>query len=422
MGLLSPFRNRCRTNRDFNGLDKVGSQITSTIATTAAALLMIASAGFGTVFAYTQGVHHGPTLAAFAVAMALGLELAKPFAIEGVFSCLRAWAIGRALAMALLGFVAISFSLTAELSLMATTRGDAAAERAKVSNATKDDRAQLERLIVERAALMFTAATADTVTAAREAVAAAERTRAAECAKRGPQCRARETDEAVARTTLAKAIADKAATDRTAKLDADAATLRARLATASPVAAASDPGAAALASYLGTFGLSLSAGLVSEWMVLIGVIALELGSALAVVLVRAAGASHSSASPRTARQAASVDRQAVDGRERAPASKALDPAKSGVGANSGTRRQSTRTASGLVSTRRLGPATVVTKAAAQAALVNTLKSHGGKVEGMSVRGLASLIGATKSTAHNAIAALIAAGTVARIGGELVLKT
>jgi hypothetical protein len=64
-----------------------------------AALLMLASAGFGCHFAWTQGAHHGPALATFAVAMALGLELAKPFAIERVFSCLRAWAFGRALAM-----------------------------------------------------------------------------------------------------------------------------------------------------------------------------------------------------------------------------------------------------------------------------------------------------------------------------------
>jgi hypothetical protein len=54
-----------------------------------------------------KGAHHGPFLAAFAVAMALGLELAKGFAVEAVFSSLRTWAIGRALAMALLAVVAV---------------------------------------------------------------------------------------------------------------------------------------------------------------------------------------------------------------------------------------------------------------------------------------------------------------------------
>jgi hypothetical protein len=80
----------------------------------AASLLMLASAGFGCQFAYTQGVHHGPALAGFAVAMAVGLELAKPFAIEATFACFRRWALARGLAMALLGFVAVAYSLTAE--------------------------------------------------------------------------------------------------------------------------------------------------------------------------------------------------------------------------------------------------------------------------------------------------------------------
>src|SRR4029079_638751 len=125
-----------------NGLRHFGSHFTSTIATIASALLVIASAGFGTVFAYTQGVHHGPVLAAFAVAMALGLELSKAFAVEATFTCFRTLAIGRGLAMLVLAVVAICYSLTVELSLMATTRGDAAAERAKVSDTVRDDRAE----------------------------------------------------------------------------------------------------------------------------------------------------------------------------------------------------------------------------------------------------------------------------------------
>src|SRR5262249_20349674 len=77
----------------------------------AASLLMLASAGFGCHFAYTQGAHHGPALAGFAVAMALGLELAKPFAIEGAFASIGDWAFGRGVALLVLGFVAIAYSL-----------------------------------------------------------------------------------------------------------------------------------------------------------------------------------------------------------------------------------------------------------------------------------------------------------------------
>jgi DNA-binding IclR family transcriptional regulator len=53
--------------------------------------------------------------------------------------------------------------------------------------------------------------------------------------------------------------------------------------------------------------------------------------------------------------------------------------------------------------------------------VDTLKRKGGKLEDASVRGIARLIGARKSTVHNAIAALISAGVVAKLGGQLVLR-
>jgi hypothetical protein len=281
----------------------------------------------------------------------------------------------------------------------------------------------------------FSPATADTVKAAREAVAAAERTRAAECVKRGPLCRQREADEAAARAALSKATADKAARDRAAKLDTDAATVRARLATASPVASAADPGAAALSNYLATFGLSLPAGVVSEWMVLIGVVALELGSALSVVLVRAAAVYP----PWTAPQSTAVDRQApkraaepVDGRERVPAPETRRQRNAPVDAESARVApfvRSTAVATGpgrksvvrRTANRRLGQVAVATKADAQARLVDTLKAQGGRIEGASIRGLAALIGARRSNVHNALAALVAAGTVAKIGTALVLQ-
>jgi hypothetical protein len=205
--------------------------------------------------------------------------------------------------------------------VMATARGDAAAERTKASDVTKDGRAELARLIAERAALTYTAATDNTVAAAREAVVAAERIRAAGCSKRGPQCRAREAEEAAARAALVKAIGDKAATDRAAKLESNAAAVRARLANSAPIAGTADPGAAALASYLTTFGVAIPAGVVSEWLVLVGVIALELGSALSIVFVRSVSGGHRSA-PSTGRAlqvpAAPAHTKAVDRQEPAP--------------------------------------------------------------------------------------------------------
>ena len=426
---------------NINDLSHAGSIVMRAAATTAATLLVIASAGFGATFALSQASHHGPGLVAFALAMAIGLEICKPFAIEGVFSCLRVWAIGRALAMAALGLVAVAYSLTAELSLMAATRGDAAAERTRATDTAKDDRAELARLTAERSAMpAFGPATADAVTAGREAVTSAASVRAAECGKRGPQCRAREADEGVARAALAKVISDKAATDRAGKLDMDAAKVRTRLAKASPVAAAADPGAAALASYLATFGLSMPPGMVSEWMVLIGVVALELGSALSVVLVRAAGG----ASHRSPRQSASVDSDAasstVDTEAPAPHRGAAATARHEVSKSpkhtplDTPARARGRTAKG----RRLGSqgkvstlgqsasgvskvsAAPVARGQAQARIVDTLKDAGGKLDGASVRGIAALIGGKRSTVHAALATLLASGVVAKVGTALVL--
>ena len=64
---------------------------------------------------------------------------------------------------------------------------------------------------------------------------------------------------------------------------------------------------------------------------------------------------------------------------------------------------------------------MLTRADAGARIVDTLRAQGGKIEDASVRGLATLIGARKSNVHNALSALIAAGTVARLGDGLVLQ-
>jgi hypothetical protein len=87
------------------------------------------------------------------------------------------------------------------------------------------------------------------VTAAQDAVAAAERIRAAECGngdakQRGPNCRARESEEQTKRTALAAAVASKTATDKAAKLETQAEAIRARLDRAPPVANPNPLGAA----------------------------------------------------------------------------------------------------------------------------------------------------------------------------------
>jgi hypothetical protein len=65
--------------------------------------------------------------------------------------------------------------------------------------------------------------------------------------------------------------------------------------TSGPAVAIADPGATALMTYLSALGISVSAGLVAQWLNLVPVLALELGSALAGVLV--ASVSHRRVKP-----------------------------------------------------------------------------------------------------------------------------
>jgi hypothetical protein len=67
----------------------------------------------------------------------------------------------------------------------------------------------------------------EAVKAAETAAKSAERTRAAECEKRGPNCRTRETEEQTKLGDLVKARGNNALTDQAAKLDAEATAIRA---------------------------------------------------------------------------------------------------------------------------------------------------------------------------------------------------
>ena len=124
---------------------------TSSVAKCSAALLVLASSGLGAYYAATSGAHHGGVLAALLVLMALGLELSKPLAVSAAFDAFKSWHVVQGSALAILPMVAVTFSLTAELSLMASSRGDLVAARASQSDtATKAsdryDRAKLELL------------------------------------------------------------------------------------------------------------------------------------------------------------------------------------------------------------------------------------------------------------------------------------
>src|SRR5215470_4994459 len=86
--------------------------------------LVIASAGFGAVYAFQIGIQHGIVLAGLTVLFAVALELAKPLAISEALKALGSWRTWpRAVALSILGLVAIVYSLTSELALTAASRG-----------------------------------------------------------------------------------------------------------------------------------------------------------------------------------------------------------------------------------------------------------------------------------------------------------
>ena len=139
------------------------------------------------------------------------------------------------------------------------SRGDATmAERQKIADARATNRDELKRLTKERGSLEYTATDQAAVDAAKRAADTASENRRLECDKRGPNCRARELDEAAAASKLAAVTANKAATDRANRLDAEIAKIKAQLETGEAVANP-NPLGSALEAMLGTAAASLTA-------------------------------------------------------------------------------------------------------------------------------------------------------------------
>ncbi|MGE0406656.1 MAG: hypothetical protein AB7O65_10165 [Candidatus Korobacteraceae bacterium] len=368
-------------------------------ATASAFLLVTASAGFGCVYAWTSGQHHGPVLAGLAVCMAAGLELAKPLAVVGALSSLRAFRFGQALALAALAAAAVLYSLTAELSLVAQVRGDAAAERSAEGEAVRRKARDYQRTEQALAAL----APARPAAELRADIAAIDAlpgivVSGAPCGgpANGPTTKQHCPQRAALQAELGRA-------EERQRLEARLAGMAAAGTAAAPRVA--DPGPAAVAAYLGALGFRVSPELLAQWMTLIAVLALEIGSATAGLLVRA-GVSTSQLSPVPAAvheeptQPVHTD-TAVD--TPAPVASALPaPSKS-------TRRN-----------RGLGAQRIRSKAAAADAILDAVKGSGGRLDA-STRGLAAMLKARRSTVHNAVMALMAGGVLVRAGSELVLQ-
>lgn len=375
-----------------------------------AALLVIASAGFGSVFAWQTGQHHGLPLAILAVTMALGLELAKPLAVVGALRALTQWRIGTAIGLSALALVAIAYSFTAELQLMATSRANVVAERSE--HASADQKAKLAELKAELRAIGHARSVAEMKPLVaqtellagdcRKIVSVTQR----EACKRLPELQ----------SEAAKAAAIAAVKVKVAEVEGQIATAKG--------SREADPAMAALATYLAVFGFAVAPATLADVIVLIGVLALEVGSATAGLLV-AAGVT---AGARPLVQAAEVQPSPV--RLSTVAQTAPLDQPDGVTVDQSTDQPDQRHPLALDQpdeatvdrplSRRGCIKAPETRTTTADAILDQLRRAGGKAAG-SERQLAEAIGASRSTYRRALHSLVAAGVVAKAGEALILR-
>jgi len=360
------------------------SHLTRTLATSSAAALVVASAGFGAVFAWSTGSQHGVLLGALSVLMAVALEAAKPLAFAGSLSAFGRLDLSRGLALGVLAGVAILYSLSAELTLVATSRGDVVASRAASLRAAQDGEAE-----AQRARDRYDAAKAE-LAALGEARPAAEVESdiAALLLTPGADgCNA--INGKVSREVCPKVAASRielGRAQRRAELEAIMAAPLPKASVTGHEVSSADPGATALAVYLGALGVRVSAPTLSEFLVLIPVLALEAGSALAAVL---AGA-YSVSGPTPAPASPPAESPATT----APEVSAVKPKR--------TRRTRGNDEDGGSGGHR--------EKVIPQNVVELLRKRGGHVEG-GQRGLAKLLSTSKSRLNEVLREMAQAGEI-----------
>ena len=311
----------------------------------------------------------------------------------------------------MLALVAIAYSLTAELSLVASSRGDLVAKRAGAIEQHDDRRERVKDARAELATLAPSRTVAE---------AQADVVKLLAANPKAGDCRTVRND--VARYVCPKVESlkgEQARSKRRADLQAviDKAT---DSATPTVAVKSADPASAALTAYLATIGVPVPAGLLSDWLVLVPVLALEIGAALSLVLIQAvSGSSAVQAAPKTANV---VDAEPAEPHQHTAAQPGSLPTARVDNKTPATKpkRASKAKRSKRANRRRLGQPAPASKEAVKLRLVDSLRAEGGKLDDASVRGVAKLIGAKKSTVHNAVAGLIASGVVAKVGTGLVL--
>lgn len=305
------------------------------LATSGAFGLVLASAGFGAFYAYTVGIQHGIILAGLSVLMALALEAIKPLAISAGLSMWRS-RCGASTLLLTLGGISVAYSLTAELSLISMSKGDLVAERQAVATDARNAASSRRRIETELQTIGY---------------------------QRPAKAIQAELDGGVRKNRIAPLKAELALAERREALEAE---LKASPSIATKVA---DPGSTAIAGYLSALGFKANAETVGLWLLLIPVLALEIGSALAKVLVEAF--------PAKTQKVKDNGMQTMVPAVVQPVNTEVEPARAKV----------------------------------TVAIVDHLKANGGQVVG-GERGLAKLIGSNRTTMKRALQGLVLAGIVA----------
>lgn len=250
------------------------------IANLAAWSLILASSGFGCVYAYTISIGHGRIMAFFTILFVIALEVLKPLSIAYAFACFNNLHLIRGLLLALLGVTAIAYSLTAELSLMYAARSDVAAVRKSESISASASTQQYETAASEL----------KTLPKSRSSVAEIESdiiSLKAKYRNHDLECKYIETKtESVVCAQIAKLQGEIGVVRRREQLQS----IIDKFVYKSPeqnVEKIADPSSAAIKTYLKLFGVSLDESIIAQYVVLVPIIALELGSALGLLLVRA---------------------------------------------------------------------------------------------------------------------------------------
>jgi hypothetical protein len=356
-------------SRDLVPAASHASTLSSFLVTTAAVLLVVASAGFGCLFAWQTGSRHDTALGVLSVAMAVGLELSKPFAISSAFAEFRRLRIVTAAMFALVGLLAIAYSLQAELTLISIVRGDLIAARAAEQDATRKAEGRYQRAEVALKALPPTRP-ASTLQAEIMAIDVTPGIMidGVPC---GGTLNGKVTREWCPKR--AALVAELATSERRSALEALMQQAEQDLRVA-PRIATSDPGAVALATYAAALGAKADADTMARWLPLIGVLALEVGAAFSVVLVK-------SVRPRMVAQVAQPE-------------EASDPAarKLALGGNNDGADNARPLKRGLP------------------ALLDTVRANGGAVE-ISQRKLARKLGVSRTSLQRAMRGLARDGQV-----------